>query len=394
MGRLLARRRRVIQAGDDRRRYAGATTGSTRTASSTCTSGTSRSRSTPLPTATSAASTARRCSLARSTYDEMRPGCYEPEGRVSTTSHSPASTARWPSRPSRASAGRPSWRATISSSGLECVRAYNDWMIEEWCGDSGGRLIPLCLMPLWDVDLAVAEVERNAARGARARLLQRDPDAPRSAEHPHRILGSALRGVRGDAHDAVHAHRIVVEDAGRVARRAAVDRHHAVVQQLDGVAGRLPVLGRARAVSRARSSRTRRARSAGSRTRSSGPTTPGSTTRTGRARRRRSRSRRLPTTAAGSSAASPTTSTAWRPSPQVGEDNICFETDYPHTDTTWPFTSEEVERMTASLTDEPALQGPAGQRDPPARPRPRLTPSSGRSPATPWARQPAACRTR
>jgi len=35
----------------------------------------------------------------------------------------------------------------------------------------------------------------------------------------------------------------------------------------------------------------------------------------------------------------------------VGEDNVCFETDYPHTDTTWPFTQEEVERMTAGLTE-------------------------------------------
>jgi len=37
---------------------------------------------------------------------------------------------------------------------------------------------------------------------------------------------------------------------------------------------------------------------------------------------------------------------------EVGEDNVCFETDYPHTDTTWPFTRDEVERMTAGLTDE------------------------------------------
>jgi predicted TIM-barrel fold metal-dependent hydrolase len=37
---------------------------------------------------------------------------------------------------------------------------------------------------------------------------------------------------------------------------------------------------------------------------------------------------------------------------QVGEDNVCFETDYPHTDTTWPFAHEEVARMTAGLTDE------------------------------------------
>ena len=51
---------------------------------------------------------------------------------------------------------------------LECVRHYNDWMIEDWCADSNGALIPLCLIPLWDVDLAVAEVARNAARGARA----------------------------------------------------------------------------------------------------------------------------------------------------------------------------------------------------------------------------------
>ena len=36
---------------------------------------------------------------------------------------------------------------------------------------------------------------------------------------------------------------------------------------------------------------------------------------------------------------------------EVGEDNVCFETDYPHTDTTWPFVREEVERMTAGLTD-------------------------------------------
>ena len=41
-------------------------------------------------------------------------------------------------------------------------------MVEEWCGDSGGRLIPLCLIPLWDADLAVAEIQRNAERGVHA----------------------------------------------------------------------------------------------------------------------------------------------------------------------------------------------------------------------------------
>jgi len=46
-----------------------------------------------------------------------------------------------------------------------CVVAYNDWMVEEWCGDSDGHLLPLCLIPLWDAAKAAAEVRRNAVRG-------------------------------------------------------------------------------------------------------------------------------------------------------------------------------------------------------------------------------------
>jgi len=49
-----------------------------------------------------------------------------------------------------------------------CVKAYNDWMVEEWCGDSGGRLIPLIIIQLWDPQLAAAEVRRNAERGVHA----------------------------------------------------------------------------------------------------------------------------------------------------------------------------------------------------------------------------------
>src|SRR5690606_17103256 len=52
--------------------------------------------------------------------------------------------------------------------GLACVKAYNDWMVEEWCGDSDGALIPLIIVPLWDAELAAAEVYRNAERGVHA----------------------------------------------------------------------------------------------------------------------------------------------------------------------------------------------------------------------------------
>jgi predicted TIM-barrel fold metal-dependent hydrolase len=48
---------------------------------------------------------------------------------------------------------------------LECIKAYNDYVIEEWCAGSNGRLVPMGIVPLWDVRLAVAEVERLARLG-------------------------------------------------------------------------------------------------------------------------------------------------------------------------------------------------------------------------------------
>jgi predicted TIM-barrel fold metal-dependent hydrolase len=40
----------------------------------------------------------------------------------------------------------------------------------------------------------------------------------------------------------------------------------------------------------------------------------------------------------------------------AGEDNICFETDYPHTDTTWPDSQAFIEKMIVGLTDEQAYK--------------------------------------
>jgi predicted TIM-barrel fold metal-dependent hydrolase len=101
------------------------------------------------------------------TYDEMRPGCYEPKARIDDLALSGVDgSLAFPTFPRFC--GQTFMEGSDLDLGLECVRAYNDWMIEDWCTDSGGALIPLCIIPLWDVDLAVAEVARNAARGARA----------------------------------------------------------------------------------------------------------------------------------------------------------------------------------------------------------------------------------
>ena len=101
------------------------------------------------------------------TYDEMRPGCYDPKARLEDmdVDHVEASLC-FPTFPRFC--GQTFSEAKDKDLAWACVRAYNDWMVEEWCGDSGGRLIPLCLVPLWDVELAAAEVRRNAARGVTA----------------------------------------------------------------------------------------------------------------------------------------------------------------------------------------------------------------------------------
>ena len=100
-------------------------------------------------------------------YDDMRPGCWIPAERLADMAINGVQAQMcFPNYPRFC--GQLFLWGTDRELARLCVEAYNDWMVEEWCGSSGGRLIPLCIVPLWDVDLAVAEVRRNAARGVRA----------------------------------------------------------------------------------------------------------------------------------------------------------------------------------------------------------------------------------
>src|SRR5271163_1413713 len=98
------------------------------------------------------------------TYEDMRPGSFQVKPRLEDmdTNHTEAALC-FPTFPRFC--GQTFTEAKDKELGLLCIQAYNDWMVEEWCGDSGGRLIPLCLVPLWDAELAAAEIRRNARRG-------------------------------------------------------------------------------------------------------------------------------------------------------------------------------------------------------------------------------------
>ncbi len=101
------------------------------------------------------------------TYDEMRDGCYDPKARLADMDQNwTEAQMAFPSFPRFC--GQTFKEASDMELADLCVKAYNDWMVDEWCGDSDGRLIPLIIIQLWDAELAAAEIRRNAARGVRA----------------------------------------------------------------------------------------------------------------------------------------------------------------------------------------------------------------------------------
>ena len=101
------------------------------------------------------------------TLDEMRKGCWDPKARLEDMDvDGIEGSLAFPTFPRFC--GQTFAEAKDKDLALACLEAYNDWMIEEWCGDADGRLIPLPLIPLWDVDLAVKTIYKSAGRGATA----------------------------------------------------------------------------------------------------------------------------------------------------------------------------------------------------------------------------------
>jgi predicted TIM-barrel fold metal-dependent hydrolase len=97
----------------------------------------------------------------------MRPGSYSQKERLEDMdeNHIEASLC-FPTFPRFC--GQTFSEAEDKELALLCVQAYNDYQVEEWCAGTGGRLVPLTIVPLWDAHLAAAEVRRNAGRGVRA----------------------------------------------------------------------------------------------------------------------------------------------------------------------------------------------------------------------------------
>jgi len=109
-------------------------------------------------------------------YDEMRPGCFNVDERVRDMS----------AGGQLAGLNFPNWTGfsgQVLNQGpdrdvnLIMIKAYNDWHIDEWCGAYPGRFIPCGILPLWDVEEAATEIGRLASKGCHAVTFSENPEA-------------------------------------------------------------------------------------------------------------------------------------------------------------------------------------------------------------------------
>jgi predicted TIM-barrel fold metal-dependent hydrolase len=108
------------------------------------------------------------------TYEDMREGCYEPAARVADMNQGNVlSSMLFPSFPRYC--GQVFHEAKDKDLALLCVRAWNDFILEELAGAYPGRFIPMMLIPLWDPAAAAEEIERTAALGAKSIAFSENP---------------------------------------------------------------------------------------------------------------------------------------------------------------------------------------------------------------------------
>jgi predicted TIM-barrel fold metal-dependent hydrolase len=104
------------------------------------------------------------------TYASMRPGCYDIKERLKDMDEG-GILASLCFGTVTGFAGQMFFNAADKALSLVCLQAWNDWLFEEWVGAAPGRFIPCIQLPLWDVNLAVTELERCVPKGARAITL-------------------------------------------------------------------------------------------------------------------------------------------------------------------------------------------------------------------------------
>lgn len=107
--------------------------------------------------------------------DEIRKGCYDAGERVKDMNAGGVlATMNFPSFPGFAARLFATEDAEFS---LALVQAYNDWHIDEWCGSHPGRFIPMAIPAIWDPQLCADEIRRVSKKGVHSLTFTENPSA-------------------------------------------------------------------------------------------------------------------------------------------------------------------------------------------------------------------------
>lgn len=106
-------------------------------------------------------------SMQAGSYEEMRPGCFDPVARLEDMDADGVHVQLcFPTFPRFS--GTRFLEGPDRDLAAACVSAYNDFVLDEWCAADPERYVPMIILPLWDAGLSSVEISRCAERGARA----------------------------------------------------------------------------------------------------------------------------------------------------------------------------------------------------------------------------------
>ena len=108
-------------------------------------------------------------------YDEIRPGCYNPKDRIADMDIDGVWGQLCFPNYARFAGHRFYLDIDDPELALVCIKAYNDYLLEEWCGYAPDRLFGAAILPLNNIDEAGKEFERVAALGAKAIAFSENP---------------------------------------------------------------------------------------------------------------------------------------------------------------------------------------------------------------------------
>jgi predicted TIM-barrel fold metal-dependent hydrolase len=108
-------------------------------------------------------------------FAEIRTGCFDIHERIrDMDANGVIGSMCFPSFPNLC--GQLFARATEDHElSLAVLQAYNNWHVEEWCGTYPGRFMPLGLVPIWDPVQMASEVHRLAQMGCHAVSFSENP---------------------------------------------------------------------------------------------------------------------------------------------------------------------------------------------------------------------------